>query len=605
MVDFETKCIICGETLEKAEDKVSCPKCHFEEQNQVSKTDMTMLSEAFLCLENKDFDKAYDGFFKFVKKHTDLSVGYFGLVLSKYYVTSFSLENVEVASVKNNCVLNDVDYMSAVKYAHGELRDYIMAVAKLIEEKSVNVVSSALEYKPYEIAVLNDKEGEVYSYLDKLGYDTYSDNLDSNNDYLVEEFNVKSNVKMLVVNIDSLESLESLSNNIVIKEYVSSLNLKNVKDGSFVIVAKGNTKDIKKMFPEATILDGDKKTLLFDIESVAKTAVREIVAPKDSVKVKDNTNNTSFNVKGFSSLVRGLGIAGLAILLIEFVLYTFFGAHYLVLSIGLGFAGALMIATCALSVVVYLKANHGLLYMMTLIISGVFVITCVVGMCSVFLSNGGSEWCYQGYWYKDNDNDTVSVTNVDYYYTFFNRDVKIPDKIMGKAVTHFNLQNHAEVFGLTSVSENLQELVVTNCDNLREILISVMSFEENTVVITGCDKLETISIKNADVIKKLELKDLVSLDNVILKGIKEIKACTLYNITVDEIWLPEELTRLTNLSMDGIDSMYIYMLNSHEANIRPALTRETYFEGNGYKHPNDPDTTSNTYSRYVYPRVVN
>ena len=607
MIDFEKKCIICGNDLEIVEDKVSCPSCHFAEQNAVSKTDMTILAEAFEMLENKMFDSAYNAFGKFVKKHADLSVGYFGLVLSKYYVTKHSLEEVQVASIKNNCILNDVDYISAVKYADDNLRDYIMSVAKLIEEKSVSVVSSAIEYKPYEIAVLGDTEGDIYKYLDNIGYETYSNVETKNHDYLIDEFNVKSNAKMLVVSVNSMEELENISHNIIVAEYVNALNIQSVKPKSLVFVSSIGQKDIKKLFPEATILDADKKSMLLEVESVAKTCVREIVAKVDPVKsAKASTGDTSFNVQGFAGVFSALGIAGLAILLIEFVLYTFFGTHKVVLGVGMGIAGLIMIGTLALAIVLYLKSSHSTMYMLASVLSGVLILVCMTGILSVCFSSCGSEWCYRGYWYEENDDKTITITNVDYYYTFMHRDVVIPEKIMDKAVVHFTLQNHAEAYSVSSVSENLQSLTITNCSGLKDVIISVMSMEHNAVSISDCKNLKTISIKNAETLA-LELKNLGALNNFILKDVEEMDKLDLDNIGLDDMWLSEELIKLTNFDIRNMDSLNIYVLNKHEGNVRPVLTNKgkTRWDGNGHRHPNDGETSSKLYSRYVYQNANN
>lgn len=606
MVDFENKCIICGETLEKTEDKVSCPKCHFEEQNQVSKTDMGVLAEAFDSLANADFDMAYEGFFKFVKKHSDLSIGYFGLVLAKYYVREYSLESVTVSSVKNDCVLNDVDYISAVKYARGETRDFIINVARLIEEKSVSVVSSAIEYKPYEIAVLGDKEGEVYNYLSRLGYDTYSSEMPSDRDYLIDEFNVKTNAKMLVVVANTEEDLVKLSKNAIVQSYVNSLQLKSVKDGTLIVVSGLSSKTVSKVIPEATLLDESKKTLLFDIETVAKTHVREIAAPQEKkVKVKDSvTKDSSLNERGFRNVIRGIGLAGLVILLAEYIMYTFTGVNSVVLGIGLGFAGVLMTIALVLSIVVYVRASRSTMYMLSLIISAVLVITSAVGLCSIFISNGGSSWCYRGYWYVESEDKTVSVTNVDFYYTFFHRNVVIPETIKGLPVTDFTLQNHAEIYAVSSVSENLERLTIYNCGSLKEVLVSVMSLNFNSVSITDCKKLQTISIKNSEAMT-IELKNLESLNTLILKGIKTIEGFSIDSVGLSEMWLPEELERLTTFSISNVSSMDIYTLHGYDATIRPALSTQAKWTGNGYKHPNDPDSTSKAYNKYVYPKTSN
>ena len=607
MIDFEKKCIICGNDLDVVEEKTVCPHCHFAEQNSVSKTDMALLSESFAMLENKDFDSAYNGFGKFVRKHADLSVGYFGLVLSKYYVTSHSLEGVTVASVKNNCVLNDVDYIASIKYASNELREYIMQVAKLIEEKSVAVVSSALEYKPFEIAVLGDSDGEVYKYLDTLGYDTYSNIEPSNNDYLVDEFNVKTNAKLLVVAVNTAEDLEKLTHNVVIKEYINALNIQSVKPGSLVFVSSIGSKDIKKVFAEATVLDADNKNLLFDIEAIAKTCVREISSSVDTVKSsKPTTKETRFNTAGFAGLFRGLGIAGLAIMLVEFILYTFIGAHYLVLGIGLGVATLLMIGAFVIAILLYVKGKSSAMYMLACVFSGILVLSGIMGVSSVCITRGSSEWCYQGFWYEQGEDQSISITNVDFYYTFLHRNVVIPETIMSNPVTHFTIENHAEVYAISSVSENLQSLTVINCDSLKEISISVMSMEDNAVSIEGCKNLKNLAIKNADVLS-LELKDLEKLNGFVLKGVAELNKLYLDNIGLDEMWLSEELTKLTNFDIKNIDSLKIYVLNKHEGNIRAALTHQskTKWIGNGYRHPNDDETTSKLYSCYVYPNTNN
>ena len=607
MIDFEKKCIICGNDLSLVEDKAVCPHCHFAEQNSVSKTDMAMLCEAFAMLENKAFDSAYNGFSKFVRKHADLSVGYFGLVLSKYYVTSHSMDAVTVASVKNNCVLNDVDYIASIKYASSELREYIMQVAKLIEEKSVSVVSAALEYKPYEIAVLDDADGEVYKYLDTLGYDTYSNLEPSNNDYLVDEFNIKTNAKLLVVTVNTLEDLEKLANNVVLKEYINAINIQSVKQGSLVFVSNIGSKDIKKMFAGATVLDASNKNLLFDIEAIAKTCVREIVSKVDHTKVAKTTHKESnFNTLGFAGVFRGLGVAGLAIMLVEFILYTFFGAHYLVLGIGLGVATMLMLGAFVIAILIYVKGNSSAMYMLACVFSAVFVLSGIMGVTSVCITRGDSKWCYQGFWYETAEDKSVSITNVDFYYTFLHRDVVIPETILSNPVTHFTIENHAEVYAISSVSENLQSLIVVNCDSLKEISVSVMSMEKNAISIEGCKNLKNLAIKNAETLS-LELKDLEKLNGFVLKGVVELNKLYLDNIGLDDMWLSEELVKLTNFDIKNIDSLNIYVLNKHEGNIRAALTYQskTKWMGNGYIHPNDGETSSKLYSCYVYPNTNN
>ena len=123
-----------------------------------------------------------------------------------------------------------------------------------------------------------------------------------------------------------------------------------------MFVSSIGSKDIKKMFAEATVLDASNKNLLFDIEAIAKTCVREIVSKVEHVKaVKTTTKDSNFNTQGFAGVFRGLGIAGLAIMLVEFILYTFFGAHYLVLGIGLGVATMLMIGAFVIAILLFLR----------------------------------------------------------------------------------------------------------------------------------------------------------------------------------------------------------------------------------------------------------
>ena len=601
MVDFETKCIICGSDLEKTEDSVLCPQCSFSEQNSVSKTDMTALSEAFAMLGSEDYKVAYDMFAKFVKKHSDKSVGYFGMMLAKYCVKEYNKDSVTLTAVRSDSVLVDVDYVSAVKYATHSLREYIISVANLIEDKRLALIADADIYKPYSIAVYGDKDSEIYHYLQSVGYDVYSDSIASNVDEILDNYNVVSNAKMLCLVVNTEEDLVKYQKSHTVSKYIDKINLRKVATDSLVVVSTMSKKDIKKYIPEASILDADKKTILFDIESIAKTSVGEVEKPVELVNVKGDKKDTTFNTAGFNMLIRGFAIPGIILALVIAFMYTFTGNHYLIMGIGLSVVAAFMATVFVLTTITYVKATKGAIHMVLMLFSALLMLYSGIGIVSSFTSNAGYEWCYRGYWYNIAEDKTVSVANVDYYHTFLHRDIEIPETILGNKVTSFTIKNHSDVYTIVNVSEYLEHLTIIDCSSLRDVTVSVMGGEKVDITIDGCKKLSNVAIKNCDTID-ITLKDLEELDTLTLYNIRVMGTMALDNVAVGEIWLPETLEKMTKFTVANIDALSVYVYNEHNASIIPALSKNFKFTSNTYRHPNDSLGSGKLYSRHVYPK---
>ena len=101
-------------------------------------------------------------------------------------------------------------------------------------------------------------------------------------------------------------------------------------------------------------------------------------------------------------------------------------------------------------------------------LSSFVIVASLIGMCSAFFTRGGADWCYQGMWYVEN-NKSVEITNVDYYYTMFNRNIEVPETLKGKDVVSFKVEHHSDIYSVVNVSERLKTITIDSCSNIKSV----------------------------------------------------------------------------------------------------------------------------------------
>lgn len=172
---------------------------------------------------------------------------------------------------------------------------------------------------------------------------------------------------------------------------------------------------------------------------------------------------------------------------------------------------------------------------------------------------------------------TASLSGCDASIT----DVKVPDSIMGAAVTSVHIEK-SETIKSISCGSGIQYVYMTNCKNLKN---AHFSEGVKSIAMSGCTSLESVVIPstvNADETSSnvgIDFTGCTSLKNVTFnEGLKRLNG-GFKDTELTEVWLPASLVYLNPETFDK--DVVIHFTGD------ASKVYYTWFDGNGTQH-NDP-----------------
>ena len=225
-------CNNCGGNYENRNGRWICLSCGSYKPEMISNEEVTLLYTAFQKLRLAEFSEAEQEFDDIIRRYPKNSNAYWGRLMSKYgikYEQDYDgkmIPTCYAASIES--ILEDKDYLNALKYADTENKAYYQQQAEYMERVRVTWVEKAKKEDPYDIFICykdsdlangiertkdSIEAHEIYTHLLEKGYRVFFSR-ESLRDKMGEKyepyiFNALSTAKVMLVYGTSAEYIKS------------------------------------------------------------------------------------------------------------------------------------------------------------------------------------------------------------------------------------------------------------------------------------------------------------------------------------------------------------------------------------------------------------